>query len=186
MEESGAADVIASMKLCPMCGEIGSYRCGSCSSVYYCCESHQKQHWKRHGRTCKKIKKLVAVEKPKKARNDEGWKKVCVVRHGSEDIRVEHLDRVALHYKIMCVNEQVLEDTCHGIPIKVKVGSCDNWLDKALEAMCLNEKARFAVVPSRSYNNLDALAHLGLGLDSPPVLVEVDVLEIIGLVIQEE
>lgn len=44
------------MPLCsePSCGSEASLRCSKCKSVYYCSESHQRQHWKVHKLCCGK------------------------------------------------------------------------------------------------------------------------------------
>eukprot|EP01033_Poteriospumella_lacustris_P024738 gene24738-gene21409 len=38
----------------PSCGSEASLRCSKCKSVYYCSESHQRQHWKVHKLCCGK------------------------------------------------------------------------------------------------------------------------------------
>ena len=174
------------MNVCPVCGDNGSYLCGGCSSVHYCCEAHQKAHWKRHRRVCKKLQKLGVTIEIEGTKDIGGWKKVKTLRHGLGEINVEANDRVAVHYRIMLVNEVVLEDTSYGPPVKLKAGACDNWLDKALESMCLQEKALFALIPNKSYNNLEGLLRIGLAKPSAPLLIEVEVLDIIGLIIQKE
>lgn len=37
------------------CVETAKFRCGKCHIVHYCSQSHQKEHWSIHKKTCKKV-----------------------------------------------------------------------------------------------------------------------------------
>lgn len=39
-------------KICPICKEVGTKRCGACKSQRYCSEAHQRAHWKVHKHDC--------------------------------------------------------------------------------------------------------------------------------------
>ncbi|XP_046559492.1 uncharacterized protein LOC124268541 [Haliotis rubra] len=41
---------------CVVCGSLAMYLCSSCRMVWYCSQTCQNNHWKRHGPECKPIK----------------------------------------------------------------------------------------------------------------------------------
>jgi hypothetical protein len=41
--------------VCAICKKPAKHRCGGCSVVYYCCDSHQKTHWYRHKDMCRSL-----------------------------------------------------------------------------------------------------------------------------------
>ena len=40
------------VKRCGLCNDPASLRCSKCNKVYYCCQPHQKEHWKLHKKEC--------------------------------------------------------------------------------------------------------------------------------------
>lgn len=41
-------------KICPVCNEKATKRCGRCQNIYYCSKECQVNHWKKHKKTCTK------------------------------------------------------------------------------------------------------------------------------------
>jgi len=49
------------MNVCQLCGTLENLSlCGGCRHIWYCCKAHQREDWKAHKKTCKKIKLTVA------------------------------------------------------------------------------------------------------------------------------
>ncbi|XP_017473030.1 PREDICTED: protein msta [Rhagoletis zephyria] len=44
------------MFACAVCGEPTKSKCSNCNQSFYCCEEHQKQHWKVHKVDCRPFK----------------------------------------------------------------------------------------------------------------------------------
>lgn len=40
------------VKRCGLCSDPASFRCSKCNNIYYCCQAHQKSHWKEHKEEC--------------------------------------------------------------------------------------------------------------------------------------
>ncbi|XP_067633855.1 SET domain-containing protein SmydA-8 isoform X1 [Eurosta solidaginis] len=44
------------MSQCAVCNEPTKNKCSNCNQIFYCCEEHQKNHWKLHKIECKPFK----------------------------------------------------------------------------------------------------------------------------------
>ena len=44
-----------------ICGDVGTFRCSKCKTVYYCCEGCQKEDWKYHQYRCHSEKELKEI-----------------------------------------------------------------------------------------------------------------------------
>lgn len=59
-----AEGTIANMNACSICGSTENLlRCGQCKSIFYCNKEHQRQDWRKHKLSCKKIATCDNVEK---------------------------------------------------------------------------------------------------------------------------
>lgn len=60
----GGESAVVKTNSCSICGITANLlRCGQCRSVYYCSKQHQKQDWKKHKVSCKKLAIYDSVEK---------------------------------------------------------------------------------------------------------------------------
>lgn len=60
----GGEGAVIKTNACSVCGIIENLlRCGQCKAIFYCSKEHQKEDWKKHKLSCKKLATSESVEK---------------------------------------------------------------------------------------------------------------------------